>query len=665
MLLRRVAPAALAISALTACEPGVGYDASHAAPTNYAVYDLAASPPDIPQPNDLALQQAAVIPGAQGELLRLFASQRGFPNDQEVPVTLDLVKITTATGGVQTRSAPKPDLSSFKPCTGPGQNCNVAVIDLATLAFVPDIAVPVATDFAVSGDHGTLSIRRSPRPTAVGASTRTWDPGKHYVAVLRGGPNGITVDSGQPIAADPTLYILEQGKNLTDPANQTLLPGNTPAEKAAVGAQLEPIREFLENGPFQVASSAFPKSEIASITTFPVAPASTNNPTHPVVDSGSGVIPLPFNALLDGSTLPDDPLAPAVGAHVQNLPLTFGPLADGIASLDGFSTTAFVFAPMSSFVVVATGNDPNPASTLTGNIFLYEITDPNSPIFLSGTNSYDDLLPGPLTPAPVRGGGPTIWVAPVVGVQPAAATRPTSTQPLKEAAEYAVIITNGITDTAGKPIGRPTLGNILLFQNPLWANGKSQLAGISDAQAKALERMRAQIANLLSNLGGGAPFTRDQIALAYTFRTQTVTSLSLQLAAAPYDPAKSPSVNFLSANVLTPAAAFAKYRVDTAAPASVAFDNIQEVIEASLPTPNLLSNTSGAFDPNLFAPGATPPVEVIPALIVVPNAPAITTSCPPPADTLKCAPLVVFHHGLSGGRAQMLLGANELAGQGF
>ena len=72
MLLRRVAPAALAILALTACEPGVGYDTSRNVATNYAAFDPSATPPQIPLPNDLALTQAGTLPGAQGELLRLF-----------------------------------------------------------------------------------------------------------------------------------------------------------------------------------------------------------------------------------------------------------------------------------------------------------------------------------------------------------------------------------------------------------------------------------------------------------------------------------------------------------------------------------------------------------------------------------------------------------------
>src|SRR5207249_11860887 len=120
---------------------------------------------------------------------------------------------------------------------------------------------------------------------------------------------------------------------------------------------------------------------------------------------------------------------------------------------------------------------------------------------------------------------------------------PTTSKPLKEATEYAFVVTNRIVGAADqKGLGRPTLGSVLLFSNAIWAGGHSQLAGVSDAQANALERIRVQIANLLSKLGASAPFAKSEIALAYTFRTQTITTPALQLAAAPYDPARNAGV---------------------------------------------------------------------------------------------------------------------------
>src|SRR5439155_11737128 len=172
MLLRRVAAAALATAALCACEPGVGYDAGrNPQQTNYAVFDPAALPPEIPIPNQLALAQAGSVPGAQGELLRMFVAQGGFPNDQEVPISVDLVKVVVDPTGAQVRSKPDLDLGSFRICTATGQNCNVAVLELTSPPkFVTDIDQPTATDYVAAGDHGTLAIRRQPRATATGST---------------------------------------------------------------------------------------------------------------------------------------------------------------------------------------------------------------------------------------------------------------------------------------------------------------------------------------------------------------------------------------------------------------------------------------------------------------------------------------------------------------
>ena len=245
---------------------------------------------------------------------------------------------------------------------------------------------------------------------------------------------------------------------------------------------------------------------------------------------------------------------------------------------------------------------------------------------------------------------------------------PAGSKPLKEATEYAFIVTNRIKSIPSqKPLGRPTVASILLFDNPVYANGKSQLAGVSDAQAKSLERSRAQIAKVLPKLQAlptPQTTTKADVALAYTFRTQTITTPALQLAAAPYAAGTNPGVNAIGATVLAPDAAFTKYGVDpTVIAGSAPTDNILEIIETKIPTPRLLSASTGAFDPNLLVPGASPPIDLMPALVVVPK--TVPNACPAPAGALKCAPLVVFHHGLNGGHAQMLLGANELAGKGF
>ena len=67
------------------------------------------SPPSLPLPNDLALQDAAISTQnpAQAALLTQWQAE-GFPNDQEVPITIDFVRETlNPATGKPTRSAPQ------------------------------------------------------------------------------------------------------------------------------------------------------------------------------------------------------------------------------------------------------------------------------------------------------------------------------------------------------------------------------------------------------------------------------------------------------------------------------------------------------------------------------------------------------------------------------
>jgi hypothetical protein len=138
----------------------------------------------------------------------------------------------------------------------------------------------------------------------------------------------------------------------------------------------------------------------------------------------------------------------------------------------------------------------------------------------------------------------------------------------------------------------------------------------------------------------------------------------LGLAAAPYNPASlGQAAGYFKpgalapANILTPAAAFNKYGIEQVGPPIVPSSNIQEILEVAIPTVNLLSPATGAF-------GSPPAQDTVTALISVPKATNVTSLCPG-STTAKCAPLVIFHHGLGGTKAQMLTVADSLNAKGL
>ena len=668
MLLRRTAPFALALAAI-ACEPSVP-SGTNPTQVDYAAFDPTGNPPAIPLPNDLALQASAIAsqPGAAGELLTAFAKQGGFPNDQDVPITVDFVResIGSATGAI-TRSAPPLDVTSIT-------TSNLVITNLGTTeAYDP----PTAADYVTNGDHGTLTLHRSFHhldPTDPKSSlSRRWDAGGIYIVAVRGGANGVKTTDHGTFNPQPTMYLLLQDQSFLDPQNQGLLPGTTAAEKQAVAKQLEMLRVGYQL-PFGLIDAHFSHHEIAVMSTFHIAPAAT----HVETDPEAGLMPLPSDFLLG----PDGHLVSQLTAPTG----PFGPLGPGLSTLDGFSTTAIITAGISS---------PIDASTVSGSVFVYELSATGatrlyeladlaagkSPTFIFEPPAITQLVPRT-----------TIHASTIIGLQPAVPVPVpgvglVTLPPLKEATEYAVVITNGVKDINQKPLVSSTLGKLLLFTNPLVdASGHSQVPGVPDAQAAALEPMHRAISGVVQQLSAdtSGTITKDKVVMAYTFKTQSITGIALQLGALPYAPACSATVTsnclpvaaFAALSVPfpkaagggtlveAPATAFANYGVDTnTVPGTGAGDHIDSIIETVMITLNNLDPATGAFNSDISKAQA----EGVPVILSVPKiANAIAAGYCPGLPTIPCAvPLVVFHHGFSDSRTSMLTVADRFAAQGM
>jgi len=650
MSLRRLAPLVLLLG-LWACKPTVPYEPP---PTfvDYAVFDLTASPPSIPQPNDLAINPllAATVPGAQGELLRQFIANGGFPYDQEVPVTVDFTRATidAATGNV-TPSAPDLDLGSIVVCTSPATPCNLLVMRIDGIQPGPAPFDAAATSYVAGATKGTLTLRNNLDPVT---GSRRWPAGARYLVAFRGGADGIQTAAGGPFWPQVAFSLLLQGKDLSDPENASLLP-------PGFGGQLEQLRQnYLPV--FAAVDNFFPKEELAVLTTFQIASAGT----WVEADSGIPVVPLPSDFLMDPST-----------GRVQNLPAAFGPLAPGIATLDGFSTTAMILAQTSGPILGASVRDlANLAQPPA--VFLYklggaapvEIHDLGDTLVGLAANPPVSVAPGFVAePPPIIGAG---GLSEAIGLQPAT---PASVPgvgdfflpPLEEATEYAVLVTDRVKDQAGNPIRPTTLGKILLFTNSICTpspacvsgTGTSNLAGVSPAEAGGLEGMRLLLAPAVAKLQSDHGLTKAQVAMAYTFRTQSITGKgaisnanapkgALQLAVLPYAGAL-PDAPAAATAMASLGAAESKYGLPAGLLDTSAIDR---VVEATIVTYNLLDPTTGAFlqNPDLGA------ALFISALVVIPRNPM----APAP-------PLVVFRHGITRGRADVLAIANALAGQGM
>jgi hypothetical protein len=247
--------------------------------------------------------------------------------------------------------------------------------------------------------------------------------------------------------------------------------------------------------------------------------------------------------------------------------------------------------------------------------------------------------------------------SPVVGVQagvPAPATAPPldALPPLEEGTDYAVVITSAVKDIFGRPLQKSTVAKLLLDPgfDPIATSsvdGTSLLAGIDDATATALRKMREDLRNVVAALPNGQ--TSNDVALAYTFHTQSVTETSLELSAAPYGTEQAAGYMAL----------FFPQAVTTITPPGT-YTNVAHFYDVAIPSIDATDKTTGALNPDQAMWGQA----LLDAIVAVPSAanPNIP-SCPPPNAALKCAPLVVFGHGL-GGRKENVLGQDPLGNIG-
>jgi len=188
-------------------------------------------------------------------------------------------------------------------------------------------------------------------------------------------------------------------------------------------------------------------------------------------------------------------------------------------------------------------------------------------------------------------------LSPVIALQPAGATSGDTTsvfrtRPLKDATDYAVVISDGVKDKAGNALAAGTVAKILQFQNPLFDGTRSQLIGIDDATAGGLEVMRLKLKPVLAAAATNG-IAAGHVAMAYTFHTQTILSTAAQLGAFPYSTGATASPGAVIAE--TPAAAFLKFGIDgSKMPAP---NNIDEILETTILTFDLLDPATGAFKP--------------------------------------------------------------------
>lgn len=369
-------------------------------------------------------------------------------------------------------------------------------------------------------------------------------------------------------------------------------------------------------------------------------------------DPTTSTVPFPTDLLRQGSkdltlNIPIATGTPAAQAAVYN----------ALNALDGFSTTA----PWST-----TFAGPLTASSVSGgsgkSVHLYEVkTDSKTGAVLAVVRELASPQEYVATLASNAATGATLAIVP--------------TKPLKQLTSYMAVLTNGITDAGGTPVRQSLIYGFAKRTSPLCSGGVSTLPALGDAQACALEPLR-QLTNLQEAAAKTAGVDPASIVLSWTATTQA-TTVVMQALTGKIDavPNQSPFLVSTGINLSN---------VNSALPP------VADVYAGSLSVPYYLGAPTAA---NPIAPltaywQASPGAYVPPfdKLGLDPTSTNVTVANPFPVagsvqrvallatipnvnsgQTKPAAgwPVVIFQHGITGDRTNMLAAAGALAAAGF
>ncbi len=362
------------------------------------------------------------------------------------------------------------------------------------------------------------------------------------------------------------------------------------------------------------------------------AESSPQSDFRALFSAADGVLPFPSNLLFSGSL--DGTLNIPVDDPANN-----GDPAVALNSLDGFSTTA----PLST-----TFGAPIDASSIPGNVRLFQVTTTalTDPLPLAVTGIVEELLFGidfvAIASSASDDDGSTLVIVPL--------------RPLQAASAYMVAVSRDLKSSSGDPALPDNQYRLAQRTDALTAQ---EFPLLTSDDLTSLNGLRLLVNAQEAALAQASPaLPSEQIAVSWSFTTQSVGSVLGQAR----NQATASSGNFVAVG-------------DTGAllpPGSS--PNAANVFAGTLTIPYYLSNASGANGPlgpvsdfwqgaggthlTGLAPGVTNvPVkrsdETIPVLVSTPKAAA------------KPWPVVIFQHGITQNRSNLLAVADSLAAAGF
>ena len=382
------------------------------------------------------------------------------------------------------------------------------------------------------------------------------------------------------------------------------------------------------------------------------APVATGQPTFIAnFDPTNSIIPFPEDLLFTGSvdgTL-NIPIPATESAGFDNPKVAMNAL-DGFSTIAPISTTFAIAANAATIIAGTTLKVYEVTATIQGAVtgIVRELTTAEYTASLSATDATGRTLI----------------------IQPQAA--------LKSNTRYMVVLTGGIKSTTGLPLIPSSTFGLTKGAAPLVdAGGNSLFAVLTDAQAAALEPLR-QLTQTYLAAAAGAGVPSSAVALAWTFKTQTINNVLAKIQADSVATAAS-SANFVTFPVAPSAGtgglgvlsmgAFATAQGGALLTAFTAgsFANVGSVVIGAIKIPYYLSTDGVGALPAVLPGAVTAHFTINPATgLPTPNAaletvPFLMTT----PNTAGPWPVVIFQHGFTVDKSVVFGIANTLAQAGF
>ncbi len=352
-----------------------------------------------------------------------------------------------------------------------------------------------------------------------------------------------------------------------------------------------------------------------------------------------GILPFPTNLILSGTT--DLTLNPPTDD-----PTNFGDPAVALSALDGFSTIAPWGAPFSTNVAAS--------SVVPGQsvrVFEVTLTGPGGGV----TGITRELQAG--VDFVAVGNGPGVGIVPL--------------KALKQITSYMAVLTNGITDDAGNAATPDQTYFLAKRTSPLVdSNGNSTDPLVPDSTAQALEPLR-QLTNSQEAAAASQGINPADIVLSFVMTTQSITPVLQAVKATTV-----PGTSILAPTGLNTSAIGGAGIADIwiGVQSSPYYSGAPSAENPLAPLNTFWKAAPGGYvapfdglglDPtssNLTFANPFPvanSVQTYPVLLTLPNANSGHTK---PASGW---PIVIFQHGITRSRADMLAVADTLASIGY